>query len=67
MTARIPAVVRRAIVAHARRERPNECCGLLLGRGTAVQFALPVANVLASATRYRISDGHSSLAGEVPP
>ena len=56
MTARIPAAVRRAIVAHAMRDRPNECCGLLLGRATAVQFALPMANVLASPTRYRISD-----------
>jgi proteasome lid subunit RPN8/RPN11 len=56
MTATIPDAVRRAIVAHARRERPNECCGLLLGRGTAVQFAVPMENVLASPTRYRISD-----------
>jgi len=56
MTARIPTAVKRAIVAHARRDRPNECCGLLLGRGNAVQFALPMTNVLASPTRYRISD-----------
>src|SRR4029453_672230 len=24
-----------AIVAHARRDTPNECCGLLVGRGSA--------------------------------
>lgn len=56
MTARIPAAVRRAMVAHARRERPNECCGLLLGAGRAVQYALPVTNVMASPTRYRVSN-----------
>src|SRR6185295_3038471 len=56
MTARIPTAVTRAIVAHARRDHPNECCGLLLGRRGAVQFALPMENVLASPTRYRISD-----------
>ena len=56
MTARIPAAVRRAIVAQAKREQPNECCGLLLGRGTTVEFALPMTNVLASRTQYRISD-----------
>lgn len=48
--------VRRAIVAHARREAPNECCGFLLGRGTRILFALAVANVAASRTRYRVDD-----------
>lgn len=56
MSVRFLAAVRRAIIAHARREQPNECCGLLLGSRTAVQFALPMVNVLASPTRYRISD-----------
>ncbi len=51
-----PAEVRRAIVAHARRERPNECCGLLLGAGRHVRYALPMRNVAASPTRYRIDD-----------
>lgn len=49
----IPAAVRRAIVAHARRERPRECCGLLVGSGARVSFAVPARNVDASpATRY---------------
>ena len=50
----VPAVVRRAMVAHARRERPRECCGLLLGRGRRVTFAVPMRNVASVATRYRI-------------
>lgn len=51
-----PAAVRRAMILHARREQPNECCGFLLGRGSRIQYALPMQNVSASATRYRIDD-----------
>ncbi|HVW04196.1 MAG TPA: M67 family metallopeptidase [Vicinamibacterales bacterium] len=51
----MPAAVRRALVAHARRERPRECCGLLVGAGSRVAFAVPARNVDASpTTRYRI-------------
>ena len=49
-----PAELRRAIVAHARRERPMECCGFLLGAGGHVRYALPMRNVAASSTSYRI-------------
>jgi proteasome lid subunit RPN8/RPN11 len=57
VTVLIPPAVRRAIVAHARRERPNECCGLLLGAGTRVRFAAAMSNVAARpARRYRIDD-----------
>jgi len=56
MAVKMPPAVRRAIVAHARRDRPNECCGLLLGTSNVVQFALPMANDAASATRFRIDD-----------
>ncbi len=67
-----PAAVRRAILAHARRERPQECCGFLLGRGVRVQFALPARNTAASATRYRIDDAahlrlRQALRGTTPP
>ena len=50
----LPLAVRRAIVDHARREAPLECCGLLLGRGRAVTFAAACTNAARSATRYRI-------------
>jgi len=53
---KLPGAVRAAIVAHARRERPQECCGLLLGKGRTVEFAVAMRNVAASATRYRIDD-----------
>jgi proteasome lid subunit RPN8/RPN11 len=32
------------MVAHARRDAPNECCGLLVGGRGRVAFALPMAN-----------------------
>jgi proteasome lid subunit RPN8/RPN11 len=52
-----------AIVAHARRDAPNECCGLLVGRaggpaeaGLHVMEAVPASNGAAEpAKRYEIS------------
>ena len=52
-----PRAVRAAIVRHARREAPRECCGFLLGSGRHVQFALPLNNVdPRPESRYRIDD-----------
>jgi proteasome lid subunit RPN8/RPN11 len=48
-----PSVVD-AIVAHARAEAPNECCGLLTGRGNRVASAIPTRNALASPTRFLV-------------
>lgn len=56
MTFSAAPAVRRAIVAHARREGPRECCGFLLGRGGRILFALAVQNVAGGRTRYRIDD-----------
>jgi proteasome lid subunit RPN8/RPN11 len=69
----MPTAVHRALVAHARRERPNECCGLLVGAGSRVAFAVPARNVDASSTtRYRIDprqhlDLQRVLREAVPP
>jgi len=49
--------VRRAILAQARREAPQECCGLLLGDRGRVLFAAAMRNVAGSSTRYRVDDG----------
>lgn len=53
----LPIDVRRAIVAHARRDRPRECCGLLVGDQRAVAIAVPMRNAAATPrTRFRIDD-----------
>ena len=52
----LPLAVRRAIVAHARETHPAECCGLLVGRGRRVRFAVRMRNVADSPTRYRLDD-----------
>ena len=50
----IPAAVRAELVAHAREEAPNECCGLVLVRdGVAVEYIRGV-NKLASPYRYEL-------------
>jgi [CysO sulfur-carrier protein]-S-L-cysteine hydrolase len=52
---RLPAAVREALIAHAQREAPNECCGLLIGRGQTVSDAHPARNTVASHTRFQIN------------
>ncbi len=42
------------IVAHARREAPLECCGLLIATAGLITNAVPARNVAASPTRFLI-------------
>jgi proteasome lid subunit RPN8/RPN11 len=50
---RLPAPVRTAISRHALRDAPRECCGFLLGTGTRVIYAMPMANTSTTPlTRY---------------
>ena len=52
---RLPAAVRTAIVKHARREAPGECCGFLLGTAAGVSHAWPATNTSTTPkTRYRV-------------
>jgi len=39
MRVRLPREVVAAVVEHARRQAPDECCGLLIGRGSAAVAA----------------------------
>jgi proteasome lid subunit RPN8/RPN11 len=52
----IPASLLEEVLAHARRELPNECCGLLAGRSTdsvaAVAVRFTIRNDAASEREY---------------
>ena len=51
----LPAAVRRAILGHANREAPRECCGFLIGRGGRVLHAAAMRNTSKSPrVRFRI-------------
>jgi proteasome lid subunit RPN8/RPN11 len=41
------------MIAHARREAPVECCGLLAGKGGTATVCYPLLNELASPVAYR--------------
>ena len=42
------------LLAHARREAPNECCGLLIGSAHRIEEAVPARNVHEHPSRYLI-------------
>jgi proteasome lid subunit RPN8/RPN11 len=55
----IPQAVVAEMLAHAREEAPRECCGLLIGRGEAVEGSVRARNIDPRATRYLIDpDDH---------
>ena len=41
-----------AMVAHARREAPNECCGLLVGWPGRIDESIAATNLAASPSRF---------------
>ena len=57
---KIPPPVVAEMLAHAREEAPNECCGLLVGRRGVVDRAARARNLEAGPTRYLI-DPHDHL------
>jgi proteasome lid subunit RPN8/RPN11 len=50
----LPRALYQELLALARRALPNECCGLLAGRGRAVTRVFRATNSLASPTAYEI-------------
>jgi proteasome lid subunit RPN8/RPN11 len=50
----IRRAVLEAILRHADEERPNECCGLLIGTAGRVERAARARNLHASPTRYQV-------------
>lgn len=46
-----------ALVEHARRSIPNECCGVIIGVGIEAQEVVPVPNISTQQdTHYRMDD-----------
>jgi proteasome lid subunit RPN8/RPN11 len=50
----IPAAVRRALLAHAETEAPNEACGLLVLRNGVAERYVPGRNKAASPYRFEL-------------
>jgi proteasome lid subunit RPN8/RPN11 len=63
---RIPRDLLEQIVAHARAEAPNECCGMVAADGEEAVRVFPATNVRASPLAYEI-DGREiiSVVGEI--
>src|SRR3954467_10872025 len=51
---KIPQHVIDEMLAHARDEAPNECCGLLVGTRDSIERSIRARNREASPTRYLI-------------
>jgi [CysO sulfur-carrier protein]-S-L-cysteine hydrolase len=48
----LPTELRQRVIDQALTERPNECVGLLAGRGDIVEHAFPLINEAKSSTRF---------------
>jgi proteasome lid subunit RPN8/RPN11 len=43
-----------ALIAHAEKERPNECCGLLIGSDELIQEAVKARNAARSPKKFQV-------------
>ena len=50
----LPEDITAEIILHAKDEAPNECCGVLLGKGDAVSEVRRARNVKASPVEYEL-------------
>jgi proteasome lid subunit RPN8/RPN11 len=51
---------REEMIAHAREEFPNECCGLLFGTGRTAKHCMRMENIEHSPLNYRV-DGKALI------
>ena len=54
MTISLPRRFLDEIITHAKREKPNECCGILTGKNGEVLKIYPTNNEEKSSVKYRI-------------
>ncbi|MFC1855495.1 Mov34/MPN/PAD-1 family protein [Thermodesulfobacteriota bacterium] len=45
-----------AMINHAKESYPNECCGIIAGRGECVVNVMKMANEIGSPVEYKMSD-----------
>ena len=50
----IPAPLAEEILDHARKDAPNECCGIMAGKERSVQQVYPTTNIDSSPVKYTI-------------
>jgi proteasome lid subunit RPN8/RPN11 len=51
---RLSGGIAEAMIAHARRSAPRECCGLLVGRARRVEECVPTRNIDPDPARYLV-------------
>ncbi len=51
---RLPGALRDEIVAHAMRDAPNECCGVVAVRDGVAEVVHPLENLAASPLRFEV-------------
>lgn len=56
MSLELPKALADEILSHAQEEAPNECCGILAGRGRRVERVYRTANVERSPYTFRIDE-----------
>ncbi len=58
----IPQEIKAALLAHARRELPNEACGYLGGQDGSISVAIPLRNLDASPEHFSMDPREQSAA-----
>lgn len=51
----LPLELKNTMIEHARRELPNECCGVLIGRPGVFERVIPIASIPPSPDSYYMS------------
>ncbi|MCX5903997.1 MAG: M67 family metallopeptidase [Proteobacteria bacterium] len=53
----LPLELRNAMIDHARRELPNECCGVVIGQQGVFERVIPVTSIHPAPDAYFMSPG----------
>ena len=59
---RLRECIRTELLAHARQDAPNECCGMLIGRDRMIEESVRVRNIASSPTTRYLLDPAEHIA-----